>query len=212
MWRNREVFSIARSPPIPTCQRAGWIGSDGRCCRRKCLCGYSHGGLRGGRSEVDENLISVPEPCARPYHARTCLHLYPARRGGHRRMWNMRCAGSKSRQRRCPFRTGKIFVGRAEETEAHIAAAARLSPRDTNGHVWKTFAGVARLVLGSYEQAAARIRRAIEEEPKLSRHRISCRPLASRSLVDSRCASAVKARLALNRTFAISRGRATRRR
>ena len=28
---------------------------------------------------------------------------------------------------------GKIFVGRAEETEAHIAEALRLSPRDTLG-------------------------------------------------------------------------------
>ena len=28
---------------------------------------------------------------------------------------------------------GKIFIGRAEETEAHIAEALRLSPRDTTG-------------------------------------------------------------------------------
>ena len=28
---------------------------------------------------------------------------------------------------------GKIFIGRAEETEAHIVEALRLSPRDTNG-------------------------------------------------------------------------------
>ena len=31
---------------------------------------------------------------------------------------------------------GKIFVGRAEETEAHIAEALRLSPRDLNAYGW----------------------------------------------------------------------------
>ena len=58
---------------------------------------------------------------------------------------------------------GKIFVGRAEETEVHVGEAARLSPRDTSAHAWKTFVGVAKLILGSYEQAAAWFRRAIED-------------------------------------------------
>ena len=31
---------------------------------------------------------------------------------------------------------GKIFIGRAEETEAHIGEALRLSPRDTFAFVW----------------------------------------------------------------------------
>ena len=34
---------------------------------------------------------------------------------------------------------GKIFIGRAEETEAHIGEALRLSPRDTLAYVWMTF-------------------------------------------------------------------------
>ena len=38
---------------------------------------------------------------------------------------------------------GKIFIGRAEETEAHIAEALRLSPRDTMIYIWMTTAGVA---------------------------------------------------------------------
>ena len=56
---------------------------------------------------------------------------------------------------------GKIFVGRAEETEAHIGEALRLSPRDTSAHAWKT-SRASRSHLGSYEQAAAWFRRAIE--------------------------------------------------
>ena len=36
---------------------------------------------------------------------------------------------------------GKIFIGRAEETEAHIAEALRLSPRDTLAYIWMTYGG-----------------------------------------------------------------------
>ena len=57
---------------------------------------------------------------------------------------------------------GKIFIGRAEETEAHIAEALRLSPRDTLDYAWMTYAGMAKLHLGGYEQAVAWCRRAIE--------------------------------------------------
>ena len=57
---------------------------------------------------------------------------------------------------------GKIFIGRAEETEAHIAEALRLSPRDTMAYIWMTNAGMAKNHLGSCEQAVAWFRRAIE--------------------------------------------------
>ena len=56
----------------------------------------------------------------------------------------------------------KIYIGRAEETEAHVGEALRLSPRDTNAYLWMNFAGLAKLHLGSYEQAVAWLRRAIE--------------------------------------------------
>ena len=39
---------------------------------------------------------------------------------------------------------GKIFIGRAEETEAHIGEALRLSPRDTMAYTWMNFAGIAK--------------------------------------------------------------------
>jgi tetratricopeptide (TPR) repeat protein len=51
--------------------------------------------------------------------------------------------------------TGKTLIGCAEETEAHIAEALRLSPRDTMAYRWMTSAGVAKLYLRSYEQAVA---------------------------------------------------------
>src|SRR5208282_4443422 len=39
---------------------------------------------------------------------------------------------------------GKDLIGRAEETEAHVVEALRLSPRDTLAYVWMTFAGMAK--------------------------------------------------------------------
>jgi tetratricopeptide (TPR) repeat protein len=103
---------------------------------------------------------------------------------------------------------GKIFVGRSEETEAHVGEAARLSPRDTSAHAWKTFVGVAKLTLGSYEQAAAWFRRAIEANRNYPiPYFLSAAGLAQLGRLDD-AHSAVKARLALNPTFAISRTRA----
>ena len=42
----------------------------------------------------------------------------------------------------------KYNLGRAEETEAHINEAFRLSPRDTDAHVWLLVAGVAKFFVG----------------------------------------------------------------
>ena len=36
---------------------------------------------------------------------------------------------------------GKTYIGRPEETEAHVTEALRLSPRDTTAYVWMQFAG-----------------------------------------------------------------------
>ena len=56
----------------------------------------------------------------------------------------------------------KIKLGRAEETEQHIAQALRLSPRDTYAYVWYHIAGDAKLVLGRHHEAVAWLRRAVE--------------------------------------------------
>ena len=57
---------------------------------------------------------------------------------------------------------GKICIGHAEETEAHVVEALRLSPRDTLAYIWMNSRAMAKLHLGSYEQAVAWFRRAIE--------------------------------------------------
>ena len=56
----------------------------------------------------------------------------------------------------------KIFLGQAEDTEAHIQEALRLSPRDTFVYCWYTFAGTAKIHLGQDEDAVVWLRRSIE--------------------------------------------------
>ncbi len=103
---------------------------------------------------------------------------------------------------------GKIFVGRAEETEAHVAEALRLSPRDTLAYTWMMHAGVAKLHLGSNEQAAAWFRRAIEANRNFPQAYFSlAAALAQLGRLDE-AHSAAKAGLALNPSFSISRARA----
>jgi TolB-like protein/class 3 adenylate cyclase len=103
---------------------------------------------------------------------------------------------------------GKILVGRAEETEAHIAEALRFSPRDTIAYVWMTFAGMAKNHLGGYEQAVAWCRRAIEANRNYpSPHFQLAVALAHLDRLDE-ARSAVKAGLALNPAYSISRAHA----
>ncbi|QOG24028.1 MULTISPECIES: winged helix-turn-helix domain-containing protein [Bradyrhizobium] len=56
---------------------------------------------------------------------------------------------------------GKCYLGRAEETEAHIMEAFRLSPRDTKASSWMNTAGVAQSYLGADEAAARWFKRSI---------------------------------------------------
>ena len=105
---------------------------------------------------------------------------------------------------------GKIYIGLAEETEAHVGEALRLSPRDTNAYVWMNFAGLAKLHIGCYEQAVAWLRRAIEVNrnyPAVYFHLAAA--LAQLGRLDE-ARSAVKAGLALNPTYALSHARVTR--
>ena len=103
---------------------------------------------------------------------------------------------------------GKIFLGRAEDTEAHVAEALRLSPRDTVAYSWMNFAGLAKLHLGSCEQAVAWCRRSNEANRNYPQAYFQlAAALAHLGRLDE-ARSAVKAGLALNPTYTISGARA----
>lgn len=56
----------------------------------------------------------------------------------------------------------KVFVGRGEESEAHIQQAFRLSPRDINAYRWMHLLGVVKLILGADAEAVEWLRRSVE--------------------------------------------------
>lgn len=62
---------------------------------------------------------------------------------------------------------GKYTLGRAEETEAHIQEALRISPRDTFAYQWMMFAGYGKLLLNCNADALAWFRRSLEANRNL---------------------------------------------
>ena len=102
---------------------------------------------------------------------------------------------------------GKILIGRAEETEAHISEALRLSPRDTAAYVWLTHAGMASNHLGGWEQAIAWCRRAVEVNRNYPRAYFHLAlALAQLGRREEACSS-VEAGIAINPSFTVSRAR-----
>jgi tetratricopeptide (TPR) repeat protein len=57
---------------------------------------------------------------------------------------------------------GKMLLGCSAETEGHVHEALRLSPRDTNAHLWMAWVGIAKLRLGADAEALAWFRRGLE--------------------------------------------------
>jgi tetratricopeptide (TPR) repeat protein len=103
---------------------------------------------------------------------------------------------------------GKVLVGRAEETEASIVEALRLSPRDTWAYAWMSNAAVSKNNLGLCDQAVPWCQRAIEANRNFAHpHFVLGSALARLGRLDE-ARSAVRAGLALNPAFSISRARA----
>ena len=107
------------------------------------------------------------------------------------------------------FGLAKVLVGRAEETEAHVTEALRLSPRDTIAYLWMTNAGSAKLHLGSYEQAVAWFQQSIEANRNYALSFLHlAAALAQLGRLDE-ARSAARAGLALNPAYTVSRRRAS---
>jgi TolB-like protein/class 3 adenylate cyclase len=103
---------------------------------------------------------------------------------------------------------GKIFMGRAEETEGHIGEALRLSPRDTTAYVWMSAAGAAKRHLGLWEEAIACFRRSIESNRNFPLAHFELATALTQLGRQDEARSAVKAGRALDPAFSISRARA----
>jgi tetratricopeptide (TPR) repeat protein len=103
---------------------------------------------------------------------------------------------------------GKLLLGRAEDTEAHVQEALRLSPRDTHAYLWCMFAGLAKFHLGKEEEAVAWLHRSTDANRKFpSSHFALAAALASLGR-PAEARSQAQAGLAINSTFTIARFRA----
>ena len=103
---------------------------------------------------------------------------------------------------------GKLFLGRAEETEGHILEALRLSPRDPIAYSWMALVGGAKLHLGKYEKSVAWLHRSIQNNRNASiAHFFLAVGLAQLSRIEE-ARAAIKTGLALNPKFTINRFRA----
>ena len=102
---------------------------------------------------------------------------------------------------------GKFHLGRAEETEAHIHEALRLSPRDIFAYRWMMVVGIAKFWLGADAEAVVWLRRSIEANRNFPfTHFLLAAVLASLGALDE-ARAAVQAGLSLDAGFTIRRYR-----
>ena len=101
----------------------------------------------------------------------------------------------------------KICLGHAEETEALVNKALRLSPRDIRAFTWMLIAGVAKMYLGADEEAVAWLRRSIETNRNLAQsHFFLAAALANLGRLEEAQAE-VQAGLALEPSYTLHRVR-----
>jgi TolB-like protein/class 3 adenylate cyclase len=107
----------------------------------------------------------------------------------------------------CLIGLAKLVIGRGEETEAHIQAALRLSPRDTSGFRWMHYLGITKLVLGADAEAVLWLRRCLEANLNypVAHFQLAAALALLGSLEEAQ--AAVQAGLALDPTFTIRRMR-----
>jgi tetratricopeptide (TPR) repeat protein len=101
--------------------------------------------------------------------------------------------------------TGKVYVGRNEETEAHILEALRISPRDTRVGVWTAIAAVAKFYSGRDEEAVAWLSRSIEIGPNVPVAQFYLAAALARLGRLEEAREAARAGLELNPSFTIAR-------
>jgi TolB-like protein/class 3 adenylate cyclase/Tfp pilus assembly protein PilF len=98
----------------------------------------------------------------------------------------------------------KLFIGRAEETEAHVLEALRLSPRDPWAYIWRLTAGFAACLLGRNEEAASWFRQSIETNRNFALCRFIHATVLANSGRTDEARSELTAGLALDPGFTIA--------
>ena len=101
----------------------------------------------------------------------------------------------------------KLMLGRAEETEGHIAQAFRLSPRDLFAYIWCHIAGGAKLALGRNDEAVAWLRRSVEANRRYPMAQFTLAAALAQQGKTAEARAAAAAGLAFLPTFSVRRYR-----
>ena len=172
------------------------------------LCERSRGGLRRGRSEVDQSLVLGPGPCARPFGLGSVYILPSAPRRASPNA-NMRWRWIEISPTPMPVSDWVRFISAAPKKPRLTLSRPCASVRATRWlSRWMHMAGFAKNHLGLWEQAVAWFRRAIEANRNHPHTHFQLAAALARLGRLDEARSAVKAGLALNPAFTISRYRA----
>ena len=99
----------------------------------------------------------------------------------------------------------KTFLGRPQETEAHVQEALRISPRDVNAYVWMAFVGISKLYSRDDDQAVLWLRRSVDTNRNLAiANFVLAAALALLGYTDE-AASQTRIGLSMDTTFTIRR-------
>jgi tetratricopeptide (TPR) repeat protein len=98
----------------------------------------------------------------------------------------------------------KYTLGHAEETEAHVQEALRISPRDILAYQWMMFAGNAKLLLNSDADAVSWFRRGLEANRNIPNAHLLLAAALALLGEQEQARTAAQAGLAGNPSFTIS--------
>jgi TolB-like protein/class 3 adenylate cyclase len=102
---------------------------------------------------------------------------------------------------------GKLYLGRAAETEGHVLSALRLSPRDLSVYMWTLFVGLAKVQLGADAEAMDWLRRSIEANRSFPPGHFNLAAVLALLGTLDEARNAAKVGLALNPSFTLRRFR-----
>ncbi len=101
----------------------------------------------------------------------------------------------------------KVLLGRAEEAEADLTNAIRLSPRDPGLDRWYSLLGIADLFLGRLESALDRLRSSVEINPNVALPQFFLAAAAALNGHEAEARDALDAGLRLDPNFTVARFR-----
>ena len=158
-------------------------------------------------AKLTKALSSVPDHARWPYVARTCQHIHEARHARASPNANMRWRWIEISPAPRRYRIWQdTYRSRRRNGGSHCRGPAS-QPARYDGFVWLTHVGLARNHLGSWEQAIAWCRRAIEANRNYPRAYFQLAlALAQLGRLDE-AHSSVKAGIAINPSFTVSRAR-----